>query len=430
MHEPHAGPTPQQIVGHSVDTNNKPPLTQPSFGSTVIWPIFLTLAVCQVLVLVWLANNLSGLKLSVLSIINLASVAIAATVVNFRLKSEIRAIQNDAENDRDQQLHTANGVTSIGGLDELCLSMTPILVRQIATARSQSQEAITDLAQRFSNISERLANAVNASQETAGGLTGNAEGSAVHVLAVSERELTALIASLESAQAARAAVLGEIRDLMQYTDELRNMIEEVAAIANQTNLLALNASIEASRAGETGRGFAVVANEVRNLSSVSSITAKKMADKIGAVNAAISNASQIAEDTSIQDKQSIHDSETLIRNVIERFERVTSRLAEASELLQRESSGIGNEVTEVLISLQFQDRVNQILDHTQNSMEKLLQNLEEAVAKQSASGEAQTIDAKSWLEHMKVSYATEEQRENHRGKQQLQVADKQDITFF
>ena len=358
------------------------------------------------------------------------SIAVTAWLIHTRYRRRIVAALSTAHAAWIHEQHELKAKIGVLGLDTLCLEITPILVRQIDTARNQTQEAITALTQRFSNISQRLAGAVAASQETAGGLTGNAEGSAVHVLTVSEQELTSLIASLESAQGARAAMLNEIRGLMRYTDELRGMIEEVAAIANQTNLLALNASIEAARAGETGRGFAVVADEVRNLSGVSSETAKKMADKIGAVNTAISNASQIAENTSIQDQQSIQESEALIHTVIERFERVTSRLAESSEMLQTESSGIGNEVTEVLISLQFQDRVNQILCHARDSMENLAEHLEETLARQRASGEVQPIDTAAWMKDMAITYATDEQRRNHRGNQEAETKSKQDITFF
>ena len=120
----------------------------------------------------------------------------------------------------------------------------------------------------------------------------------------------------------------------------------------------------------------------------------------------------------------------MIRSVIDRFERVTSRLAEASELLQSESSGIGEEVAEVLISLQFQDRVNQILCHAENSMEKLTKHLEDARAEQRATGEMQLIDSAAWMKDMEISYATEEQRNNHHGEQQMKSADEQDITFF
>lgn len=394
------------------------------------WIICLAVGLGGIMIILWVANDLGLTKETAISAWLLASSAIAAWSITFHHESQMQSAISAARQTWEEKCRASQATLGISGLDELCLSTTPILVRQLETARAQTQEAITALAKRFSNISERLSNAVAASQQTASGLSGNSEGSAVHVLADSERELTSLIVTLESAQGARAAMLDEIRGLMQYTDELRDMIAEVAAIATQTNLLALNAAIEAARAGEAGRGFAIVADEVRKLSGVSSETAKRMAEKIGAVNTAIGNASQIAENTSIQDNRSIQDSEALIRRVVDRFEGITTRLSESSELLQAESSGIGCEVSEVLISLQFQDRVSQILSHAQRSMEKMVQSLEQARAKQHQTGELQRIDTAAWMKNMEISYATEEQRQNHRGNQQIHAEAEQEITYF
>lgn len=59
-------------------------------------------------------------------------------------------------------------------------------------------------------------------------------------------------------------------NLSTKSQQVRDIVEMINAIAGQTNLLALNAAIEAARAGEHGRGFAVVAEEVRKLAEQSS----------------------------------------------------------------------------------------------------------------------------------------------------------------
>ncbi|WP_442964407.1 methyl-accepting chemotaxis protein [Pseudomonas sp. KNUC1026] len=220
-------------------------------------------------------------------------------------------------------------------------------------------------------------------------------------------------------------MLAAVRHLTDYTGELRHMAAEVAAIAAQTNLLALNAAIEAARAGEAGRGFAVVADAVRSLSSESSETGQKMSAKVDVINGAIQHLVEVAGDSTDKSNDSVMQAEAAIAEVLGNFSQITGQLQGASQLLQDESAGIGHELSDVLVALQFQDRVSQILSQVNLRMADLHQRLEHS----QAVGEPLQLDVAAWLAETERTYAMQEQRNNHHGQATRAPADSS-ITFF
>jgi len=315
----------------------------------------------------------------------------------------------------------------VKGLDELCVTALPIWNRHLETARNQTEEALNALTLRFAALVERLETTLATSRQ-ASGQGGGHEGAGA-VFNRSEQSLTKVVGVLRTTQQGRMAILDEIRTLTHYTEELKGMATEVAAIAGQTNLLALNAAIEAARAGEAGRGFAVVADEVRKLSTLSSNTGQNMTEKVTVINDAIAKAFRVAEQSAANDGEVLGQSEESIRLVMRDFTGMVDGLSRATGIMQEEGVGIRQEIEDMLVALQFQDRTSQMLAQVQGN----LTDLEKTVRVQQAASEngqrVAPIDVRAWLDKMEKSYAMLEQRVNHSG-QRTQANTQPEITFF
>lgn len=318
------------------------------------------------------------------------------------------------ENQQSSQTLVATDNPSEGQKDdELLQKSLQIWEKQIETVRGQTQTAVIDLATRFSDLAmdlEKAVAAAHSSTETVD--TGDDTNGIIELFNKSETELASVIFALNDAQQSKQVMAREIRELSVHMEKLVIMGEEVGSIARQTNLLALNAAIEAARAGESGRGFAVVADEVRNLSTESADTSKRITELVLNVTSSMSTVVDLADKTAQQDEESVRASEETIQGVMGRFQKVTTSLMDATAELADAGLGIQDEITDVLVSLQFQDRASQVLVHVVQHINALRNRLEQFEADTGTDG-AELIDAQSWLDEMESTYTRLEQKQNH-----------------
>lgn len=325
-----------------------------------------------------------------------------------QLLARHRQLQSDLE--RNQQQFSKRDIALIKDL-------VPIWHRQMGLANHQSEQAINDLSATFSSIYNGLEIALTAAEKTSHA-GGNELGK---VLKLSEDGLLALVTSLKQCIGEQAALVEEISNLSSITEELQNMGAEVAGIASQTNLLALNAAIEAARAGEHGRGFAVVADEVRTLSSRSGDTGEKITRRIAQVNDLLNTANDKAEEFSNKGDVAVNTAESVIAVVINRFNQFGQSMYESSDQLFEQGNKARHDIEQVLVSLQFQDRVRQIMDHVKQDMEKLC----------AAIADGRDIDINTWLREVERSFTTLEQVSVHRQQKGAEhMPENSEITFF
>lgn len=309
-----------------------------------------------------------------------------------------------------------------GAVDGICIEVLPVWAQQIETARSHTEEAVTQLTHRFAELAGRIQMSVEGSHD------GSAQA-LVALLSSSQNELNGIITGLREALSSKEVLQREITQLHDFTGQLQAMAKDVADVAKQTNLLALNAAIEAARAGEAGRGFAVVADEVRSLSTLSGNTGQKISETVETVNAAIRRTLEASEQYARQDAETLANSGSVIENVITQFNANASHLVQQSNTLREQSEAVGAEISDVLVALQFQDRVSQMLSHIRNDLNKLEQRLLDRRTQAAQGAALKPIDTKAWLEELAKTYTTAEQLAVHHGKTQASAASS-DITFF
>lgn len=305
---------------------------------------------------------------------------------------------------------------------QLLSQILPMWVKQSALVKEQTEAGIVHLNQKFADLLNVLG-------------SGPGQGSAqneqklVEMIKESERKLLAMTQQLNQAQQNRLKMLTEIQDLAKVTDNLQAMTSEVGDIAAQTNLLALNAAIEAARAGESGRGFAVVATEVRALSNRSSEAGQKIRQRVAEVTQALTKTVADSEQQVGHEQQLIQQTEHTISSVLSDYEGAVQGISETNHQMQLQAEHVQQQLSDVVMHLQFQDRVSQILSHVMDDMNKLSDNANLFAAQLDAGQLPETISVQHWLEGLRKTYTTLEQVSVHTGGRQ-HSASNDDITFF
>lgn len=286
------------------------------------------------------------------------------------------------------------------------LKLVPVWNRHVDTCRDMGNESINALSIRFAELVQLIANSRAVSKEAQ-------ESSDLNDISADKVRLQQLFDKMKSFDVTTDLLYEQINKLNTFTNDLDHMAGAVASIAEQTNMLALNAAIEAARAGDAGRGFAVVAQEVRELSSQSGETGRHITEKIDMVKKAMSEISESAGKTSEEEDHTLTESEQFIAEVVEHLEARAHRLIDDGEQLLAVNAEVSSQIEQVLIELQFQDRVSQILEQVSNSMSSLTQVLEADEQDYASGRRAISMDVQQLLSDMKTTYTTVEQHRRH-----------------
>lgn len=300
------------------------------------------------------------------------------------------------------------------GLDNLNREVLPVWNRQIDSARQQSEIAVKDMARQFGGISRRLNEAVQASASYANegaSNTDNQDDAATGM--ISHDDLEEMLETLREAIDVKSVLLDKINQLKEQTFVMKEVVSSVKAVSRKTEVLAINAAIESRRAGVHGKSFGIVAQEVRKLSEQS----EKMVDDVGHhIQMLEQKMDEVISQTNMkdsdQDESAEHANKTM--SLYERFRMLALSLSKSSEVLLVESSNIKNEINEILVALQYQDKTSQILIHVTDNIQSLHELLEQSLEANTYS----RLDVEAWMAALYSSYTMAEEMRAHKNEQQ------------
>jgi methyl-accepting chemotaxis protein len=181
-----------------------------------------------------------------------------------------------------------------------------------SVSASDAASSIEEMVASIKEIAESLELLSASSEETSSSLSEiNVSVKEVEHSAIESVKLAELVtteASDKGMSAANAAIKGmeEIKEsvgalaevinrLGKRSDEIGQILNVIAEVADQTSLLALNAAILAAQAGEHGKSFAVVADEIKSLAGKTSISTKEIAALIESVQSETRSSVEMAE---------------------------------------------------------------------------------------------------------------------------------------
>ncbi|EJL86713.1 hypothetical protein PMI16_03098 [Herbaspirillum sp. CF444] len=278
-----------------------------------------------------------------------------------------------------------NAATSQTVPFELLQGVVPAWRNNVQLARSQTQEAIDKLTQRFVGIHQRLGGAVSLAE-------GGRNGDVLQVIQKAAQQLGGIAEALEQVLSTREALLRKIENLGQHNEDIRQLGLEIERIAGRTGVTDLFSDEKswaelAARSAEAGQQIVAKTKNVQQQ-----------------IQTTLVSANQLDSDAS----RMMDDSRLVIDTVIADFRQSALKLSGTVGQLEEDSREVDQEVCDILVNLQFQDRISQILDHVQLDMIKLVGLVEQAQP---------LPDRATWLADLEKTYTTQEQRQIHAGRQ-------------
>lgn len=271
------------------------------------------------------------------------------------------------------------------------------LERQIRATATDLQESLLKVSGGFGGIASRARQSVEVAQHGLDPGEGRASMSeTVHAI---QTTLHGLLTSIRDSSEQSRRFSQQIHQLEQVLRDVNQSLTRVEGIAEEARIVGLNGRLEAARAGAHGAAFSVVANESKNLASNAAQTSASIRACVRQLDAALKKvAGQLNEQIRL-DSEVVSQNEVMVNQLLMQLGMLHEDLTGALLQTQNIGSELGGEISRTITGLQFQDRINQQLDHIAEAIDAVEKTLKPFESVASPARVAQrSRDWKQWME--------------------------------
>ena len=259
------------------------------------------------------------------------------------------------------------------------LPLFPILVRQIGSVIADTESATMQLSERFQQIARKATDLTKGPLDVSGGGSAADGGCSVQLI-LSEMDimLTRFVKDVGILAEMSSRAVRSVGEVNVLTKSVVAMLGDLEFMADQSSMLALNAAIEAAHAGEQGRGFAVVADEVGKLAKRSAGVSSSIRTLVTAIHSGMRHAQTSM--TEVAGLSAPYATTTcVVQSKVNDFTaaicRSNAELDAGVQVAVGRTKDLAQDLSQVVMSLQFQDIVRQKLEHVAEPLQQIEQGL-------------------------------------------------------
>ncbi|WP_027150230.1 methyl-accepting chemotaxis protein [Methylobacter tundripaludum] len=320
----------------------------------------------------------------------------------YRHVNQLTQINSRWEQDEIGKIDTVATYTT--ELERLLLTISPILSQHVMVSREHTEQEIISLTSRFADMVGELQLIVDSADNTLDGQHYHLD----NVITTSRELLQPVLEVLKQAHKADHDVLGELQKLSGHMSGLNAMSTEIHNLTERIDRLALSAANEASLAG----GFEVVESDARKLADDFLHIDQRLGNRVNDMIAAVTAALKIAENAAQVDDSTLFQAEANIEQALSHLSLALAHYRDNAGTLRNNAEQIRGEINNVLVALQFQDRVSQILMQVENNLLNLQKTIEK-IQEQGSNRDGNMLRVDEAVEHIEENYKSVSSRPDH-----------------